>query len=88
MPTPKRSAIRPVKPDLKTGQCFRLSIGPKRTCHAGQQLLQAKKIPVLPVGKTGNDTGRTALIIIELRHGFQLILGGVKDRMVRIPLLA
>jgi hypothetical protein len=45
------------------------------------------EIPVLLVGKTGNETGRAALIIFELRHGFQLILGGVKDRVIRIPLL-
>jgi hypothetical protein len=73
-------AVGSAVPDLKNGQCFRLLVrDPIRD--------MAKQVPALLVGKTGNETGRAALIIFELRHGFQLILGGVKDRVIRIPLL-
>src|SRR5664279_4024843 len=49
--------------------------------------LARKANPALLVGKTGNETDRAALVIFELRHSFQLILGGVKHRMIRVPLL-
>jgi hypothetical protein len=64
-----------------------LSIHPKRTCHAGAAVTLSQANPALLVGKTGNEIGRAALIIFEFRHSFQLILGGAKDRVIRIPLL-
>jgi hypothetical protein len=30
---------------------------------------------------------RTRLVVLELRHRFQLILGGVEDRVIGIPFL-
>src|SRR5450756_1584689 len=71
MTTPERGAIRRVTPDLGNG-------------NSGYFKLSK---PRLASWQDGNEIARTALVIFELRHSFQLILGGVKHRMIRVPLL-
>ena len=58
---------------------------------ASQSTLRAsKKTPPLrwgAPGRGGFEKDQTALVILELRHGFKLILGRGENRVVWVPLL-